>query len=145
MAEGPKRGVVGTVLNMRFPDHLVMAVQSEEEWEPALGTYGWLWITLAGIEGFVGYKFVRRRMNQAEALRQHEEIWGQRLDETEEQWKARVQSQKDEELKRKREWEARARTRASEQTARRSRRSAYNSRGDFDPPGGWGAMGPDNG
>jgi hypothetical protein len=25
---------------------------------------------------------------------------------------------------------------------RRSRGSAYNSRGDFDPPGGWGAMGP---
>ena len=145
MTGGPKRGVVGTVLNMRFPYHLVMAVQSEEEWEPALGTYGWLWITLAGIAGFVGYKFVRRRMDQAEALRRHEEIWGQRSDETEEQWKARVQSQKDEELKRKREWEARARTRASEQTARRSRRSAYNSRGDFDPPGGWGAMGPDNG
>jgi hypothetical protein len=27
-------------------------------------------------------------------------------------------------------------------TKRRSRGSAYNSRGDFDPPGGWGAMGP---
>lgn len=142
---GPKRGVVGTVLSVRFPYHLVMAVQSEEEWEPALGTYGWLWITMAGIAGFVGYKFVRRRMDQAEALRRHDEIWGQRPDETEEQWKARVQSQKDEELKRNREWEARARLRASQQKARRSNRSAYNSRGDFDPPGGWGAMGPDNG
>ena len=130
---------------MRCPYHLAMAVQSEEEWEPALGTYGWLWITLAGTAGFVGYKFVRRWMDQTEALRRHEEIWGQRPDETEEQWKARVQSQKDEELKRNREWEARSKTRASEQTARRSRRSAYNSRGDFDPPGGWGAMGPDNG
>ena len=100
---------------MRCPYHLAMAFQSEEEWEPALGTYGWLWITLAGTAGFVGYKFVRRRMDQTEALRRHEEIWGQRPDETE------------------------------DQTARRSRRSAYNSRGDFDPPGGWGAMGPDNG
>jgi len=43
-------------------------------------------------------------MDQTEALRRHEEIWGQRPDETEEQWKARVQSQKDEELKRNREW-----------------------------------------
>ena len=27
-------------------------------------------------------------------------------------------------------------------TKRRPRGSAYNSPGDFDPPGGWGAMGP---
>ena len=33
-----------------------------------------------------------------------------------------------------------SRTRRS--TKRRPRGSAYNSRGDFDPPGGWGAMGP---
>jgi hypothetical protein len=122
-----------------------MAVQSEEGWEPAFGTYGWLWITLVGIAGFMGYKLVRRRMDQAEELRRHEKIWGQRPDETEAQWKVRVQSQKDEELKRNQEWEAEARTRASQRIYRRSNRSAYNSRGDFDPPGGWGAMGPDNG
>jgi hypothetical protein len=86
-------------------------------------------------------------MDQAEALRRHEAIWGQRSGETGEQWKVRVQSQKDEELKRNQEWEAEAKARAgsSKRMYRRSERSAYNSRGDFDPPGGWGAMGPDNG
>ena len=141
LQRGSRRGVGGTVLNMLFLYHLVVAVQSEEEWEPALGTYGWLWITLAGIAGFVGYKLVRRRMDQAEALRQYD----QRPDESEEQWKSRVQSQKDEELKRNRVREARSRLRASQQAGRRSERSAHSSRGDFDPPGGWGATGPDNG
>jgi hypothetical protein len=51
---------------MRCSYHLATAVQSEKEWEPALGTYGWLWITLAGTAGFVGYKFVRRRMDQTD-------------------------------------------------------------------------------
>lgn len=120
---------------------VVRTAQLNEEWEPAFGTYGWLWITLAGIAVFTGYKFVRRRIDQAESERRHEKIWGRRQGETEEHWSVRVQRQKDEELKLEHQWDARAR----EQANRRPRRSTYNSRGDFDPPGGWGAMGPDNG
>jgi flagellar biosynthesis/type III secretory pathway M-ring protein FliF/YscJ len=122
-----------------------VAVSTEEEWEPALGTYGWLWVTLAGIAVFVGYKFVQRRIDQAAERRRHEERWGQRPEETEEQWQLRVQRQKEDDLKQRQEWEARERARARQQATRRSRGSVYNSRGDFDPPGGWGAMGPDNG
>jgi len=121
------------------------AVSTEEEWEPALGTYGWLWITLAGIAVFVGYKYVQRRIDQAAERRRHEKKWGQRAEETEELWQLRVQRQKEDDLKQRQKWEARDRARARQQAARRSRRSTYNSRGDFDPPGGWGAMGPDNG
>lgn len=132
---------------MTTPSAQLLSVESgpQDEWEPALGTYGWLWITLAGIAVFIGYKYVQRRIDQAAERRRHEERWGQRPEETEEQWQLRVQRQKEDDLKQRQEWEARDRARARQQAARRSRRSAYNSHGDFDPPGGWGAMGPDNG
>ena len=117
---------------------------SSEEWEPLFGTYGWLWISIAAVAVFVAYKLIQRRIDNAAEKRRHQEKWGQRPDESHEQWQVRVEIQREEDRKRQEEWDARARAR--EQSARR-RLSRDLSRGhrDFDAPGGWGATGPDNG
>ena len=124
----------------------VWASQSEpqDEWEPLLGTYGWVWISLTGVALFIGYKVFQRRREEASKRQQHEEKWGQRPEESNEQWQVRVERQLAEDRQRRAEWDARAR--AGEQAAR-SRLSRDMARGsrEFDPPGGWGATGPDNG
>jgi hypothetical protein len=114
---------------------------SDQEIEPALGTYGWVWLLLIGLGLFVLYKRYQRKKDKAEAEARHQFMWGQRPGETIEVWQERVEQLEN----RQKEWERKERERASRPATRRARVSSYNHRGDFDPPGGWGGMGPDMG
>jgi len=122
----------------------IVAVTPEPEWEPALGEYGWLWILILGVAIFVGYKLVQRRREQEEERLRHERMWGQHEGESTEQWQARIKKQEEdiEKWKRERQMKASMRQSRNQNQKRRSRSSAYNERGEFDPPGGWGGMGP---
>lgn len=113
----------------------------DEDLEPALGTYGWVWILLVGVALFALYKWYQRKKDKAEAEARYQFIWGQRPDETVEVWQERIEQlqAKQKELARKNH------ERAIRRGSRSSRRTSYNHRGDFDPPGGWGGMGPDAG
>jgi len=113
----------------------------EEDMEPLLGTYGWVWVLMVGVGLFALYKRYQRKKEKAEAEKLHQHIWGQRPGETVDAWQARLEQQ---ELERK-EWERRANERRARRSTRNSRGTSYNGRGDFDPPGGWGGMGPDMG
>jgi len=122
-----------------FTHRIVAAVN--EDTEPALGTYGWVWVLAIGVGVFAVYKRYQRKKEKAEAEKLHQHIWGQRPGETVEAWQERL---KEQELERK-EWERKANERRARRSYRSSRGSSQNRRGDFDPPGGWGGMGPDMG
>jgi len=120
----------------------IITTAVEPEWEPALGEFGWLWITLIGLAVFTSFKLVQRNREQERARIEHEKTWGQRDGESTEDWKSRVKLQEEEIEKWKLDREIRVKRSIEQASNRRSRGSAYNSRGDFDPPGGWGGMGP---
>jgi hypothetical protein len=122
--------------------HWKVAVTPEPEWEPALGEYGWLWILMVGSAIFIGYKVIQRRRYQEDARQRHEWMWGQREGESTEEWQTRVTKQEEDREKWKREREQKATSRQAQTHKRRSRGSVFNERGEFDPPGGWGGMGP---
>ena len=111
--------------------------------QPALGEYGWVWVSIVGIGLWVAYIRLQRQREKRESQRHYERIWGQREDETVEEWQARTaQLRKDIEQSRIADEQRRARMAAERNRRRYSDRRRSSSR-DFDPPGGWGAMGPD--
>jgi membrane protein involved in colicin uptake len=122
-----------------FTHQIVVAVN--EDTEPALGTYGWVWVLAIGIGVFALYKRYQYKQEQAQAAEHHKYMWEQRPGETVEAWQERL---KEQELERK-ERSRQANERAVRRSNRSSRGSSHNRRGDFDPPGGWGGMGPDMG
>jgi membrane protein involved in colicin uptake len=122
-----------------FTHQIVVAVN--EDTEPALGTYGWVWVLAIGIGVFALYKRHQYKQEQAQAAEHHKYMWEQRPGETVEAWQERL---KEQELERK-ERSRQANERAVRRSYRNSRGSSHNRRGDFDPPGGWGGMGPDMG
>jgi hypothetical protein len=113
----------------------------DEDLEPALGTYGWVWILLAGVVLFAIYKWYQRKKDKAEAEARRQFIWEQRPGETVEVWQERLEQLQN----RQKEWERKEKERSDRRASRSSRGTSYNHRGDFDPPGGWGGMGPDVG
>ena len=115
---------------------------TEPEWEPALGEYGWLWVLLVVSAAYTTFKLVQRKREQVERRRRFEALWGQREGESVDDWQARLKKRDEDREKWKRERERKARQRLSDGQWRSSRGSAYNERGEFDPPGGWGAAGP---
>ena len=111
----------------------------DTEWEPALGTYGWLWVTIALIVVVGGFKYRRYRHDKEESRRRDEELWKRRPDESDVDFNERVRRERE---------EIRRRRAAQNHPApgyRTSGRSSNNRRREFDPPGGWGATGPDMG
>lgn len=106
------------------------------EWEPALGTYGWVWVMLGLIVVVGGFKY---RRDQEESRRRFEELWKRRPEESDEQFRRRVAEEQNE-LRRRR-----AAERGASPRYRSSGRSSQSRRREFDPPGGWGAAGPDMG
>jgi hypothetical protein len=129
---------------MTTMDLQIVAVTPEPEWEPVLGEYGWLWILILGVAIFIGYTLVQQRREQEEERLRRERMWGQHEGESTEQWQARVKKQEEdiEKWKRERQMKALMRQSRNQNQKRRSRGSVYNERGEFDPPGGWGGMGP---
>jgi hypothetical protein len=127
--------------NMQSATQL-FAAAVEPEWEPAFGEFGWLWISLGALAIFIAYKLFQRNREQERARIEHEKQWGQRDGESTEDWQSRVKLQEEEIENWRREREIKAQRNREQSLTRRSRRSVYNDRGDFDPPGGWGAMGP---
>ena len=113
--------------------------QGNVEWEPALGTYGWVWVMLGLIVMVGGFKYRRYRRDREESRRRFEEFWKRRPDESDEQFHRRVVEEKNERRRR------RAAQNRSSPGYRTSGRSSTNHRREFDPPGGWGATGPDMG
>lgn len=109
------------------------------EWEPALGTYGWVWVMLGLIVVVGGFKYRRYRRDQEESRRRFEELWKRRPEESDEQFRRRVAEEQNE-LRRRR-----AAERGASPRYRSSGRSSQSRRREFDPPGGWGAAGPDMG
>jgi hypothetical protein len=112
--------------------------------QPALGEYGWVWVTLVGVAGWLAWRRFNKWRDQREEQRQHDERWGQRDGETTEAWQARVAQQKADDARREQQWNnerMQREMRNREYRARRAQRGR-GGRGDFEAPGGWGGLGP---
>ena len=46
--------------------------------QPALGEYGWVWVSVIGVGMWVAYIRLQRQREKREAQRHYERIWGQR-------------------------------------------------------------------
>lgn len=120
----------------------LFAVAVEPEWEPAFGEFGWLWVSLGAITIFIAFRLFQRNREQERVRIAHQKRWGQRDGESTKDWQSRVKLQEEEIENRRREHEIKVQQNREQAVTRGSRRSVYNDRGEFDPPGGWGAMGP---
>jgi len=58
--------------------------------QPALGEYGWVWVSIVGIGQLVLHIRLQRQPEKLEAQRDYERLWGQRENETVEEWQART-------------------------------------------------------
>jgi hypothetical protein len=108
---------------------------------PALGQYGWVWISVIGIGLWVAYKRMQHLHHKREARRRHDYLWGHREGESVEEWQSRVVKLRDD-LERSRRAEELRKLRMKFDHKQRRYREPHRSHRDFDPPGGWGAMGP---
>jgi hypothetical protein len=78
----------------RFVDSADAAVKlfadSTTRDQPALGEYGWVWVSIVGIGQWVLHIRLQRQPEKLEAQRDYERLWGQRENETVEEWRART-------------------------------------------------------
>lgn len=121
-----------------FSTSSTFSATSQTEWEPAFGEYGWLWISLVILASYIVIIRIRNNRSRERARVSYEAIWGQREGESIKEWKTRVKSMEVEIASD----DKRRRLRVEEKNKQWAATRGTRGRGDFEPPGGWGAMGP---